>query len=356
MSNTTRIWAILTTAAGLATLAVTILFQVLPEVAAGRAAGCYGAPPVIAFEFARTAHAQQPSGKAIRLIVPYPAGGGTDALARTIAPELAEALGQPVIIDNRPGANGIIGSDAVARSKPDGSTFLLTIASHTINPLLYTKLPYDNENDLVPVTLVAEYPFVLVVHPALPVKSAQAFIALARKRKGEVTYASSGNGSGPHLGMELLAAMADIDMIHVPYKGAAPATADLLGGQVQAMLNNFLASASLIRAGRLRPLAVTSLKRSAAMPELPTLAESALPGFEVNGWYGLFAPAALPKDIQVRLQGVFREVLRMPDIAASLDRAGLIPMCGTPEEFIAFVKKDMDRWAAVVKAANIKVD
>jgi tripartite-type tricarboxylate transporter receptor subunit TctC len=300
------------------------------------------------------ARAQQPApAKPIRLIVPYPAGGGTDALARTIAPELAETLGQPVIIDNRPGANGIIGSDAVARSKPDGSTFLLTIASHTINPLLYTKLPYDNDNDLVPVTLVAEYPFVLVVHPALPVKSAKEFIALARKRKGEVTYASSGNGSGPHLGMELLAAMADIDLIHVPYKGAAPATADLLGGQVQAMLNNFLASASLIRAGRLRPLAVTSLKRSAAMPELPTLAESALPGFEVNGWYGLFAPRGTAPATIAAMQEATAKAMRRPAVAERLSGDGAVAVTNTPAAFAKFLRADSEKWAKVIKRAKL---
>ncbi len=300
------------------------------------------------------ARAQQPAPtKPIRLIVPYPAGGGTDALARTIAPELAETLGQPVIIDNRPGANGIIGSDAVARSKPDGSTFLLTIASHTINPLLYTKLPYDNDNDLVPVTLVAEYPFVLVVHPALPVKSAKEFIALARKRKGEVTYASSGNGSGPHLGMELLAAMADIDLIHVPYKGASPATADLLGGQVQAMLNNFLASASLIRAGRLRPLAVTSLKRSAAMPELPTLAESALPGFEVNGWYGLFAPRGTTPATLNAMQEAVAKAMRRPAVAQRLSGDGAVAVTNTPDAFAKFLRADSDKWAKVIKRAKL---
>jgi len=298
--------------------------------------------------------AQQPTpAKAVRLIVPYPAGGGTDALARTIAPELSEALGQPVIIDNRPGANGIIGSDAVARSKPDGSTFLLTIASHTINPLLYTKLPYDNDNDLVPVTLIAEYPFVLVVHPALPVKSAKEFIALARKRKGEVTYASSGNGSGPHLGMELLAAMADIEMIHVPYKGAAPATTDLLGGQVQAMLNNFLASASLIRAGRLRPLAVTSLKRSAAMPELPTLAESALPGFEVNGWYGMFAPRGTTPAAATAMQEAVAKAMRRPAVAERLASDGAVAVTNTPAAFAKYLRADSEKWAKVIKRAKV---
>ncbi|MFN9120626.1 MAG: tripartite tricarboxylate transporter substrate binding protein, partial [bacterium] len=261
----------------------------------------------------------------------------------------------PVVIDNRPGANGIIGSDAVARSKPDGSTFLLTIASHTINPLLYTRLPYDNDNDndLVPVTLVAEYPFVLVVHPALPVKTAKDFIALARTRKGEVTSASSGNGCGPHLGMELLAAMADIEMIHVPYKGAAPATTDLLGGQVQAMLNNFLASASLIRAGRLRPLAVTSLKRSAAMPELPTLAESALPGFEVNGWYGLFAPRGTTPATLNAMQEAVAKAMRRPAVAERLAGDGAVAVTNTPAAFAKYLRADSEKWAKVIKRAKL---
>lgn len=300
------------------------------------------------------ASAQAGAQKPIRLIVPYPPGGGTDALARTIAPELADTLGQPVVIDNRPGANGIIGSDAVARSKPDGTTFLLTIATHAINPMLYTKLPYDTDTDFVPVSLLAEYPFVLVVHPALPVKTAKEFIALAKQRRGELAYASSGNGSGPHLGMELFAAEAGIDMIHVPYKGAGPATADLLGGQVQAMFNNFLASAGLIRAERLRALAVTSAKRSQAMPALPTLAESGLPGFDVNGWYGLLAPRGTPPAAATALQEASAKAMRRPVVAKRLAGDGAVAVASTPAEFTRYLQVETAKWAKVIKRAGLK--
>ncbi|MBC7779620.1 MAG: tripartite tricarboxylate transporter substrate binding protein [Proteobacteria bacterium] len=309
---------------------------------------------VLLFAGAPIATAQGPSSKALRLIVPYPAGGGTDALARTLAPEIAEVLGQPVIVDNRPGANGIIGSDAVARAKPDGSTLLLTIATHAINPLLYSKLPYDTDTDFVPVTLIAEYPFVLVVNPALPVKSAKELIALARKRPGAIAYASSGNGSGPHLGMELFASMAGVEMIHVPYKGASPATTDLLGGQVQAMLNNFLASASLIRAGRLRPLAVTGARRSPAMPELPTLAESGLPGYDVNGWYGLLAPRGTTAAAAVLLQEAVAKALRRPAVAERLAVDGALAVANTPAAFTKYLQVETDKWAKVIKRAGLK--
>jgi len=296
----------------------------------------------------------QSVAKGLRLVVPYPPGGGTDALARTLAPELAEALGQPVIVDNRPGANGIIGTEAVARARADGSTVLMTIASHAINPLLYTKLPYDTDADFVPVSLVAEYPFVLVVHPALPARSVKEFVALARRRPGEIAYASSGNGSGPHLGMELLASVAGVRLIHVPYKGAAPATADLLGGQVQAMLNNFLASASLIRSGRLRPLAVTGARRSSAMPDLPTVAEAGVPGYEVNGWYGLLAPRATPAPVVGALHDALARAIRRPAVAERLATDGAIAVASSPAAFAQTLRAEREKWGRVIERARVR--
>jgi tripartite-type tricarboxylate transporter receptor subunit TctC len=315
-----------------------------------------GALVLLASLLAFTAGAQAQTGafKGLRLVVPYPAGGGTDALARTLAPELADALGQPVIVDNRPGANGIIGSEVVARARPDGATVLMTIASHAINPLLYQKLPYDTEADFVPITLVAEYPFVLVVHPALPARSVKEFVALARRRPGEIAYASSGSGSGPHLGMELLASMAGVSLIHVPYKGAGPATADLLGGQVQAMLNNFLASASQIRSGRLRPLAVTGARRSAAMPDLPTVAEAGVPGFEVNGWYGLLAPRGTPAGSVGALHEAVVRALRRPAVAERLATDGAIAVGSAPAVFAQTLRAEREKWARVIERARLR--
>lgn len=291
--------------------------------------------------------------KPVRFIVPFPPGGPSDVVARIVAPRFQERLGQPVVVDNRPGAGTQIGTEIVARSAPDGHTLFLGSIVHAINVALYPKLPYESVKDFTMITVLTATPNLLVVHPALPVKNAKDFIALARKRKGEVTYASSGNGSGPHLGMELLAAMADIEMIHVPYKGAAPATTDLLGGQVQAMLNNFLASASLIRAGRLRPLAVTSLKRSAAMPELPTLAESALPGFEVNGWYGMFAPRGTTPAAATAMQEAVAKAMRRPAVAERLAGDGAVAVTNTPAAFTKYLRADSEKWAKVIKRAKV---
>jgi tripartite-type tricarboxylate transporter receptor subunit TctC len=228
------------------------------------------------------AHAQTYPAKPIRIIVPYPPGGGTDVIARTLAQKMTETMGQQVLVDNRPGANGIIGSDAVAKAAPDGYTALITLATHVINPALYAKLPYGPD-DHAPVTVLAEYPFVITVHPSLPVKTVKEFIAFAKARPGQLTFASSGNGSGPHLGMELFKSMAGIDMVHVPYKGAGQAMTDLLSGQVPVFLNNFLAGAQMIKAGRLRALAVTSARRSSAAPEVQKVGESGLTGYAVSG-------------------------------------------------------------------------
>ncbi|HEV7393532.1 MAG TPA: tripartite tricarboxylate transporter substrate binding protein, partial [Burkholderiales bacterium] len=248
--------------------------------------------------------------RAVRVVVPFPPGGGTDIISRTVAQRLSETWGQPVIIDNRGGANGIIGTDLGAKAKADGYTLLVVIATHAINPSLYRKLPYDTAADFAPITLMAQYPFILTIHPSLPAKTVREFIALAKTKPGQLSYASSGNGSGPHLGFELLKKVARIDVVHVPYKGAGPANVDLISGQVQAMFNNFLAAMPQIKAGRLRVLAVTSDRRSPAMPELPTLGESGLPGFDVTGWYALLAPAGTPREIANKVQADVAGALR----------------------------------------------
>ena len=292
----------------------------------------------------------------VRMIVPYPAGGGTDIIARTVAQKLGEKWGQQVVVDNRSGANGIIGTDLAAKSKPDGYTVVVVIATQAINPALYAKLPYNTEADFVPVTLLAQYPFILTTHPSVPAKTVQEFIALAKKRPSEMSYASSGNGSGPHLGFELFKSTAGINIVHVPYKGAGPANTELIGGQVQAFFNNILAAKPYIEANRLRVLAATSAKRSRAMPEVPTLAESGLPGFDVTGWYALLAPAGTPAAIISKIQADAAAGLQIPEVASRLSSEGAEPVGSTSAQLAKFLQSETQKWAKVVKMANIKLD
>jgi tripartite-type tricarboxylate transporter receptor subunit TctC len=290
--------------------------------------------------------------RTVRFIVPFPPGGGTDIISRTIAQKLSETWSQPVVIDNRGGANGIIGTDTAAKAKPDGYTFVVVIATHAINPSLYRKLPYEMR-DFTPVTLMAQYPFILTIHPALPAKSVREFIALAKARPGQLSYASSGNGSGPHLGFELFKTVAKIDVVHVPYKGAGPANIDLISGQVQSMFNNFLAAMPQIRAGKLRVLAVTSATRSQVMPELPTLAESGLPGFDVTGWYALLAPAGTPKDVIAKVQTDVAAALRVPTVHTRLSGEGAEPVGSTPAQFEKFLGAEIQKWRKVIQDAKV---
>ncbi len=300
------------------------------------------------------AHAQNYPAKPIRIVVPYPPGGGTDVVARTLAQKMTEVMGQQVLVDNRAGANGIIGSDAVAKAAPDGYTVLITLATHVINPALYAKLPYGPD-DHAPVTVLAEYPFVITVHPSLPVKNVKDLIAFAKLRPGQLTFASSGNGSGPHLGMELFKSMAGIDVIHVPYKGAGQAMTDLLSGQVPIFLNNFLAGAQMIKAGRLRALAVTSGKRSGAAPEVPTVAESGLPGYAVSGWYGMMAPAATSASVLRALHEGTVKALKSKEVSARLSIEAAEIVAGTPQEFAAFLKAESEKWTAVIRKAKVRL-
>jgi tripartite-type tricarboxylate transporter receptor subunit TctC len=287
--------------------------------------------------------------------VPYPPGGGTDVIARTIAQKMNEVMRQPVIVDNRAGANGIIGTDAVAKSAPDGYTVLITLATHVINPALYAKLPYDPD-DLAPVTLLAEYPFVITVHPSLPVKNLKEFVAFAKSRPGQLTYASSGNGSGPHLGMELFKNMAGIEVVHVPYKGAGQAMTDLLSGQVPIFLNNFLAGAQMIKAGRLRALAVTSRNRSSAAPEIPTVAEAGVSGYTVTGWYGMMVPAATPAPVIRALHEGVVKALKSKEVSGRLSNEAAVIIANTPREFADFIKAESDKWTAVIRKAKVRLE
>ena len=299
-------------------------------------------------------YAQNYPAKSIRIVVPWPPGGGTDLVARTVAQKMHETLGQSAIVDNRAGANGIIGADLVAKAPADGYTVLITIASHTINPTLYSKLPYDTLGDLAPVSLLAEYPFVITVHPSVPAKTIKELIAFAKSHPGQLSYASSGNGSGPHLGMELFKSMAGIDMVHVPYKGAGQAMTDLVSGQVQVFLNNFLAGMAMIKAGKLRALAVTSAKRSPVAPELPTVAEAGVPGYVVTGWYGMFVPAATPAPVVATLHSGAVKAIKSKEVSDRLSNEAAVIVGSTPREFGEFLKAEIGKWAAVIRKANIR--
>ena len=302
------------------------------------------------------ATAQTDPTKPIRIVVPWPPGGGTDLVARTVAQKMNETLGQTAVVDNRAGANGIIGADLAAKAPADGYTVLITIASHAINPTLYPKLPYDTLADLAPLSLLAEYPFVITVHPSIPAKTIKEFIAIAKSRPGQLSYASSGNGSGPHLGMELFMNMAGISMVHVPYKGAGQAMTDLISGQVQVFLNNFLAGMPMIKAGKLRALAVTSAKRSAAASELPTVVEAGVPGYVVTGWYGMFVPAATPAPVVATLHAATVKALRSRDVSERLSNEAAEIVASTPPQFAEFLKAEIAKWAGVIRKANIRLE
>lgn len=300
------------------------------------------------------AQAQTYPVKPIRIVVPYPPGGGTDLIARTLAQKMSEGMGLQVLVDNRPGANGIIGSDVVAKAAPDGYTVLITLATHVINPALYAKLPYGPD-DHAPVTLLAEYPFVITVHPSLPAKTLKAFVAFARARPGQLSFASSGNGSGPHLGMELFKSMAGIDLVHVPYKGAGQAMSDLLSGQVPVFLNNFLAGAQMIKAGRLRALAVTSARRSPAAPDIPTVAEAGVPGYAVTGWYGMMLPSATPQPVLRALHEGTVRALKSKEVSSKLANEAAEVVANTPQEFAAFLKTESAKWTGVIRKAKVRL-
>ena len=295
--------------------------------------------------------------KPIRLIVPFTPSGPTDILARAIGQKLTEALGPQVVVDNRPGANGNIGTELVVKSPPDGYTLLLASAGIlTVNPSLQSRLPFDVTRDLAPITLAASITNVLVVHPALPVKSVKDFIRLAQSRPGQLSYASSGMGSASHLAMELFKSTARVDILHVPYKGAAPGITDLMGGHVQVMLIGLPGALPPIKAGKLKALAVSSLRRSPAAPELLTIAESGLPGFEVINWLGVLAPAGTPRDIITKLNQEIGKALRQPDTTEKLVNQGFETIAGTPEQFAAYMKSETAKWAKVVKAGGAKAD
>jgi tripartite-type tricarboxylate transporter receptor subunit TctC len=295
--------------------------------------------------------------KPVRLVVPFPAGGTTDILARAVAQKLSETWGQQVIVDNRPGAGGNIGSELVAKAPPDGYTLLMgTVGTHAINPSLYAKMPYNHVKDFTPVILVAGVPNVLVVNPSLPVNSVQELIAYGKANPNKLNFASSGNGTSIHLSGELFRTMTGVQMTHVPYKGSSPALTDLIGGQVQLMFDNLPSSLQFIKAGKLRALAVTSLARSQALPDVPTLAESGLPGFEASSWFGVLAPAGTPANIVAKLNTAVAAWLASPAAKEQLAAQGAIPAGGSPDAFVKHIADESAKWAKVVKASGAHVD
>jgi tripartite-type tricarboxylate transporter receptor subunit TctC len=305
--------------------------------------------------FIQPVMAEQWPSKPIRIVVPYPPGGGNDVLARLFAPELGQILGQSVVVENRPGAGGSMGSASVAKAAPDGYTLLIVnTVPHTSAAGIYSKLPYDPVKDFSAVALVASNPYVIAVNPKLPVKNIAELIALARSKPGTIFYGSAGTGSVTHLNTELFKSVVKIDLTHVPYKGGGPAIADLLGGQVQMTTENVFLMMPYFNAGQLRPIAVTSLKRSSILPDVPTIAESGYPNFEIIGQFGFVAPAGTPDDVIVKLNSAFNKILKSPEIIKKLNAQGSDVRSGTPEAFQAILQSESTKWLGVIKDANIK--
>ena len=294
--------------------------------------------------------------KPVRMVVPFPPGGGSDVLIRPMQPKLAELLGQPVIVDNRPGANANIGAEHVAKAAPDGYTLLFGNTSLAINETLYTKLPFSAVRDFTPISLVSISPSVLVVHPSLPVKSVKDLIALAKRQPAKLNFASGGAGNTMHLAAEQLKAMAGIDMVHVPYKGAGPAISDVIGGQCELVFVNIPPVLGHIRAGKLNAIAVTTRKRASVLPDVPTVAESGMPGYESTTWYGVLGPAGLPRDAVAKLHGAIVAAVGTNDIRQRLVALGSEPETNTPEQFAGFIRTDIASWAKVVKSSGAKAE
>jgi tripartite-type tricarboxylate transporter receptor subunit TctC len=305
---------------------------------------------------ARLAVAGEYPDKPIRLLLPFPAGGAVDIVARVVTSRMAEQLGRPFVIENRAGAGGVIATDATAKAAPDGYTLLLTSPNHTINAALNGKLPYDSERDLAPISIVAEVPELLVSHPAAPFTSFAGFLDYARNNPGKLNYASAGNGTLPHVTMELLLRRTGISVAHIPYRGAAPATTDLLAGQVQVKMDTYTTSAPLIADGRLRALAIASRERSALLPDIPTIAEKGVAGYEGILWIGLMAPAGTPKPIVDKLAAAAGDAVHSPATAARLQHDGVDVRGSTPEAFAALIAKEIVQWRELAQSARITLD
>jgi tripartite-type tricarboxylate transporter receptor subunit TctC len=303
---------------------------------------------------AAAAQAQTYPNRTVRLVVPFAAGGSTDIIGRTLGQKLNEMWGQPVVVDNRPGGSTVIGTDVVAKSPPDGYTLLVTPAPFTIVPSLIAKLPYDPAKDFEPITLINTTPLVIVVNPGVPAKSIKELIALAKSRPGALNYGSSGSGGSNHLAGELFNAMAGVKMIHIPYKGNAPALTDLLGGHVDVVFNGLTSAMPFIKSGKLRSLAVTSLARTGSLPDMPTLDELGLKGFQAVAWNGLTAPARTPKDVIAKINADTLKVVRSTELVERLKAEGSDPVGNSPAEYSAFLRNEIAKWAKVIKLAGVK--
>ncbi len=303
-----------------------------------------------------TVSAQSYPAKPIRIVVPYPPGGFNDTLGRTLAAKFTESWGQPAIVENKPGANTLIGSDFVAKSPPDGYTLLIVAFPFAVTPSLIKNMPYDTVKDFLPVILAAQSPNILVVNPELPVKSVGELIALAKSKPDGLSYASTGNGSSNHISMELFKSLAGVKLVHIPYKGSAPAVTDLLGGQVQVMFDNAPNVMPQVKAGRLRALAQSGLTRSSIAPELPTVAEAGVQGYEVTVWFGLVAPAGTPREVIVKLNIEVLKILAMPDVRDRFLAQGVEPMGSTPEQFGEHIRAQMAKWGKVVRDAGVQAE
>ena len=302
------------------------------------------------------ASAQEWPAKPVRFVVPYPPGGGTDVIARIVQPRLSEALGQPIVIENRGGAGGALGTAEAAKAAPDGYTFLFTLSSHTINPLLY-KVSYDIERDFTPVTLIVSVPQIIVASPGSKIMSMEDVVTMARSQPGKLAFASVGNGTPSHIAGELLKLRAGIDITHVPYKGGGPAVSDTLGGQVPLLMVSMPAAIAFVRSGRLRALAVTTARRNPGAPEIPTVAEALkMPDYEVDSWYAMFAPANTPAPVVSKMQKAVARVIELPDVKAKLLEQGGDTVGSTPEVLDKVVKSELHRWAEVIREAKIHVE
>jgi tripartite-type tricarboxylate transporter receptor subunit TctC len=314
----------------------------------------FGVVIAVAFAFPLLALAQEYPSRPIRFIVPYPPGGGTDVVARILQEALAAELGQPVIIDNRGGAAGNLGTDIAAKAPPDGYTVLFTLSSHTINPKLYDKLPFDVERDFVPISVVALIPQILVAHPLVPANTVRELIALAKANPGKLNYASVGTGSPGHIAGELFKLKTGVDIVHVPYKGGGPAVVDTIGGQVQLLFVSMPAAWQYVKAGKLKAIAVTSAKRSIAAPDVPTVAESGIPDYVVDSWYGALVPAKTSPSVVTRLNAAFAKVLDNPRIKERLLAQGAEAAPSTPADFDRRIKEELVKWEMVIRAARIR--
>jgi tripartite-type tricarboxylate transporter receptor subunit TctC len=292
----------------------------------------------------------------IRLIVPFAAGGANDIVARLIQPNLEKALGQPIVIENRPAASGVVGTDAVAKAAPDGHTLLVAFTTHTVNPAINPKLPYDTERDLAPVVMIGKSPLLFIVNDKVPAKTFAEFVSLAKASPGQLNYATPGAASQAHLLVAWWSGLAGVELQHIPYKGGAPAVLGTVAGETQMTVMSPIASLPQIQAGALRALAVTSLERDSHFPDLPSIAEAGFPGFEGVAWIGLFTTTGTPKEIVDRINAEVNRIIADPDIKTKLDEQGMTPVGGTPADFAAFVAREIRRWRDAAKAANVKME